>query len=255
MEREAVLVRKKRKYYISVTEEQIRQAALELERQENMDLEQEIAEANAWAEANHIVRRPFPEVPPPKRRPVRQILKPRRDSTVQIAKKSRFKPWVQFAAVFIIVILGGWYTQTDAVQGMRLDLVNLFTKTERDRGIIELNGQSEWSSYYVSEYVPSGLFLTSSKKTPKLYKQLYKSNEGGILNFTQSLDQTVFIYKDADNYSEISVQNDNRARLYIQNDMWSIVWYDDHGVFVEIIGNIDLQEGLNFINHLKWSQQ
>ena len=246
-------MRKKRKYYFSVTEEQIRQAALELERQENMDLEQEIAEANAWAEANHIVRRPFPEVPPPKRRPVRQILKPRRDSTVQIAKKSRFKPWVQFAAVFIIVILGGWYTQTDAVQGMRLDLVNLFTNEVRDKGTIELKGQGEWNGFYVPEYLPMGFELRDSYKNETIYTQTYKSDTGESLHIIQSPVYVSYAYRD-DTRSEILIQNKYDANLYIQDNKWFITWFDDHNIFVTVIGSTDLQEGLDFTNNLKWSQ-
>ena len=253
MEREAVSVRKKRKYYFSVTEEQIRQAALELERQENMDLEQEIAEANAWAEANHIVRRPFPEVPPPKRRPVRQILKPRRDSTVQIAKKSRFKPYIQLAAVFIIVILGGWYTQTDAVQGMRLDLVNLFTKMEIDRGILTLKDQSELSGYYEPMYIPTGLNLVNRDKSSKVYTQTYELGHNR-LSIIQSTGYTSYIYNNGQ-VSDIMVQNKFKAHLFFQQDTWYITWYDDQNITVLVSGNIALEEGLAFINNLKWSQQ
>ena len=246
-------MRKKQKHYISVTEEQIRQAALELERQENMDLEQEIAEANAWAEANHIVRRPFPEVPP-KKRPDRQSFRPRRDTTIQTAKKSRFKPYVQLAAVFLIVLLGGWYTQTDSVQGMRLDLVNLFTKEVRDKGTIELKGQDEWDGFYVPGYLPQGLTLSLDKKTSNLYSQIYRSRTGEILNFIQSTEYVSYTYQDDNTHFEITVLNKYSAHVYVQNDMWSIIWYDDHGIFVEVVGNIDFQEGITFINGLKWSQ-
>ena len=97
-------MRKKQKHYITVTEEQIRQAALELERQENMDLEQVIAEANAWAEANHIVRRPFPEVPP-KKRPVRQSFRPRRDTSIKIAKKAASNPMFNWRLYFSLSFL------------------------------------------------------------------------------------------------------------------------------------------------------
>ena len=244
-------MRKKQKHYITVTEEQIRQAALELERQENMDLEQVIAEANAWAEANHIVRRPFPEVPP-KKRPVRQSFRPRRDTSIKIAKKSRFKPYVQLAAVFLIVLFGGWYTQTDSVQGMRLDLVNLFTKEVRDKGTIELNGQSEWDGFYVPEYLPNELKLFDNQITTKISTQKYKDNEQWI-HLMQYKHFTSHIYNDKQT-RELLVKDKYTAYLYVQNDVWSIVWYDDHGVFVEVIGNIDLQEGLSFINNLKWSQ-
>lgn len=245
-------MRKKQKHYISVTEEQIRQAALDLERQENMDLEQEIAEANAWAEANHIVRRPFPEVPP-KKRPVRQSFRPRRDTSIKIAKKSRLKPYVQLAAVFLIVLFGGWYTQTDSVQGMRLDLVNLFTKTDRDRATIELNGESEWSSYYEPTYIPTGLNLVSSDISSKVYTQTYELDDNR-LSIIQSTGYTSYIYNNSES-SDIMVQDKFQAHLFLQQDIWYITWYNDQNITVLVSGNIALEEGLAFINNLKWSQQ
>ena len=248
-------MRKKRKYYFSVTEEQIRQAALELERQENMDLEQEIAEANAWAEANHIVRRPFPELPQPKRKPVRQILRPRREATIHIAKKSRFKPYIQLAAVFIIVLFGGWYTQTDAVQGMRLDLVNLFTTEIRDKGTIELKGQGEWNGFYVPTYLPPGFTLKETSSFSTIYIQTFtlpQTNQR--INLTQTIGTSSSIYKD-ENFTEIIIQNMYTAILYRQNDEWNITWYDDQNICVSVSGNISLDEGLIFINNLKWSQK
>ena len=246
---------KKRKRYICVTEEQIRQAALDLERQENMDLEQEIAEANAWAEANHIVRRPFPEVPP-KKRPVRQSFRPRRDTSFKIAKKSRLKPYVQLAAGFLIVLFGGWYTQTDSVQGMRLDLVNLFTKEVRDKGTMELKGQGEWSGYYLPEYIPDGFKLEDSYKslTQNKYTQIFKSISGETITIVQSTENVAYTYLDENDYSEIMIQDKYRAHLYFQNNVWYITWFDDHNIFVTIIVGTDIQEGLNFINSLKWSR-
>ena len=245
---------RKKRQYLYVTEEQIRQAVMELEREENMDLEQEIAEANAWAEENHIVRPPFP-VPADRKKP--SALMPRRDAEAKPKRRNRLKPCIQLAAVLVIVLLGGWYTQSDAVQGLRLDLVNLFTKTEIDRGILTLEGQSEWSSHYIPEYIPEGLELERSYKslTQRKYTQIFKSNTGNSITIIQSLENVIYTYLDKNNSSEITVQSKYRAQLYFQNDMWFITWYDDHNIFVMVNGSISIQEGLKFVDNLKWSQQ
>ena len=243
-------MRKKRRY-MYVTEEQIRQAVMELEREENMELEQEIEEANAWAEENHIVRPPFPV---PINAPQPFTLKLRRDAEAKPKKRNRFKPCIQLVAVFLIVLLGGWYTQSDTVQGMRLDLVNLFTATERDRGVLELDVQSEWNSFYRPSYLPLGLQLISNfeSKSSTVYTQAYKSNTGDWINIIQSTEYIAYNYQN-DDYSTIVIRDNYSAHLLMQNDFWYITWYDENNIFVVVNGNTSLQEGLNFINSVKWS--
>lgn len=245
----------RRRKYIYVTEEQIRQAILELEWEENMDLEQEIAEANAWAEENHIVRPDFPELPelPYKKKSALYPLKPRRDTKTIQKKKRYFRSCLQLAAVFVMMILGGWYMQTDAVQGMRLDLMNLFTRKYLDKSVLELSEEVDWHGDYISSDLPAGFVLTDTQEYSTIRTQKYTVN-GHWINVSQIRYKTSYIYQEPE-ITEIWVQNKFKANLLTQGDVWYVSWYDDHNIYILVEGNLEFREGISFINTLNWSQQ
>ena len=119
-----------------------------------------------------------------------------------------------------------------------------------------MKGQGEWSSYYIPESLPDGFRLEDSFEslTQNKYTQIFKSNTGETITIVQSSENVSYTYQEYDALLEITILNKYNAYLYVQNDGWSITWYDDHNIFVNVIGSTSIQEGLNLINSLKWSQ-
>lgn len=245
---------RKRRHYIHVTEEQIRQAALELERQENMDLEQEIAEANAWAEANHIVRRPFPQVAALKSSDKR-ILKPRYDAAAKLAGKNRFRLFIRLVSVLIIVLLGGWYTQTDSVRGLRLDLMNLFVDVKRDKNILALHQNTvpiDRKFIYVPTYLPDHFQLTKTDESLISYTQTYKYSSHWF-QISHLYNEDINLYCDSkEQISKLVIHEKYTGSLYELSGVWYIVWYDEHGMCMTVAGNLALEEGEKIVSNLEW---
>lgn len=243
----------KRRHYIHVTEEQLRHAALELERQENMDLEQEIAEANAWAEANHIVRRPFPQVAVQKKL-VKQTLKPRYDAAIKIYRKNRFKPFIRLVAVFFILLLGGWYTQTDSIRGLRLDLIHLFVDAKRNKNILSMHQNLvpvDRHCIYVPTYLPDHFQLTKTDESLITYTQTYKYNNHWF-QISHIYNEDINLYCEDPQICQLVVHEKYAGSLYELSGVWYIVWYDEHGMCMTVAGNLAVEEGEKIISSLEW---
>ena len=231
---------KKRRHYTYVSEEEIREAFKNWKQETSSStLDQELESANRWAAMHGIETPPFPR----KRRNLRRILPVRKEAKESTSHR-RFRPVVQLVSVLIILVMGGWYMQTDPVRGARVGIMDLLVGQHRDKYIFQMEHSSQnedWKELRPG-YIPEGFELVGEEESLNRVMLSYDKGQMFFYIIISVSDQTlVYIDEKSDTYNYAMLSEDRIATLFWQDGVYYLKWIQD-GVYVLLAGNIEQTE-------------
>lgn len=227
---------KKRRHYTYVSEEEIREAFKNWKQETSSStLDQELESANRWAAMHGIETPPFPR----KRRNLRRILPVRKEAKESTSHR-RFRPVVQLVSVLIILVMGGWYMQTDPVRGARVGIMDLLVGQHRDKYIFQMEHSSQnedWKELRPG-YIPEGFELVGEEESQDMVLLSYGKDELFVDIMITTTEELVIYEEDSNQtYDCAYISNGNLVTIYKQNDAYAIVWMMDDAYLV-MTGNI-----------------
>ena len=243
---------KKRRHYTYVSEEEIREAFKNWKQETSSStLDQELESANRWAAMHGIETPPFPR----KRRNLRRILPVRKEAKESTSHR-RFRPVVQLVSVLIILVMGGWYMQTDPVRGARVGIMDLLVGQHRDKYIFQMEHSSQnedWKELRPG-YIPEGFELVGEEESQDMVLLSYSKDELFVDIVISNNDQ-VTVYKESESTSVhyIVLDSGNVVTMYRQGNTVYYNWILNQ-LYISIVGNISETEMNNIAESVQWRQ-
>ena len=154
-------------------------------------------------------------------------------------------------AAMVVIVLGiGLTVLSFSVEAFRIKFLNLVTDvTQRYTSfqIEEIKNQEEdsiptnWSNYYLPEYIVDGYSLNRVQEFGENKIMFYQNNQGEEIQFSQSPNNNNF-QVDTENaeITEIMI-NDRKGILVDKNGFLTLFWYNSDYAFY-LMGNIDKDE-------------
>lgn len=229
-------VGKKRRHYTYVSEEEIREAFEDWKKETSSStLDQELENANHWAAMHGIETPPFPR----KRRRLQRTLPVRKEAEERTSRR-RFRPVVQLASVLIILVMGGWYMQTDPVRGARVGIMDLLVGQYRDKYIFQMEHSSQnedWKELRPG-YIPEGFELVGEEESQDMVLLSY-SKEELFVDIMITITEELVMYGEGSNqtYDYAYISDGNLVTIYKQNDVYTLIWMMDD-TYLIMTGNI-----------------
>ena len=243
---------KKRRHYTYVSEEEIREAFKNWKQETSSStLDQELESANRWAAMHGIETPPFPR----KRRNLRRILPVRKEAKESTSHR-RFRPVVQLVSVLIILVMGGWYMQTDPVRGARVGIMDLLVSQHRDKYIFQMEHSSQnedWKELRPG-YIPEGFELVGEEESLNRVMLTYRNVEQ-FINIAISRDDQITVYGNEESQIDdyIYLSQGSMVIVYQQNGVYSFKWTLDY-VYLTLMSNIEKDELVNIAESIHWRQ-
>lgn len=243
---------KKRRHYTYVSEEEIREAFKNWKQETSSStLDQELESANRWAAMHGIETPPFPR----KRRNLRRILPVRKEAKESTSHR-RFRPVVQLVSVLIILVMGGWYMQTDPVRGARVGIMDLLVSQHRDKYIFQMEHSSQnedWKELRPG-YIPEGFELVGEEESLNRVLLSFTKEQYFIDVIISNKDQiTIYGNEESQIDDYIYLSQGSMVIVYQQNSMYSFKWTLDN-LYLTLMGNIEKDELVNIAESIHWRQ-
>ena len=214
-------------------------------------LDQELESANRWAAMHGIETPPFPR----KRRNLRRILPVRKEAKESTSHR-RFRPVVQLVSVLIILVMGGWYMQTDPVRGARVGIMDLLVGQHRDKYIFQMEHSSQnedWKELRPG-YIPEGFELVGEEESQDMVLLSYGKDELFVDIVISNNDQTIIYgYEGSQIEDYIYLSQGSMVIVYQQNGIYSFRWTLDN-VYLTLMGNTEKNELVNIAESIHWRQ-
>ena len=243
-------VGKKRRHYTYVSEEEIREAFKNWKQETSSStLDQELESANRWAAMHGIETPPFPR----KRRNLRRILPVRKEAKESTSHR-RFRPVVQLVSVLIILVMGGWYMQTDPVRGARVGIMDLLVGQHRDKYIFQMEHSSQnedWKELRPG-YIPEGFELVGRQETLNINTFNYKSEEQ-FISLIVTLEEKLIAYtpSQGDELEYYMLSDGTLMTLYEQNEVYYSRWIYDN-TYMAMVCDISKDEMIKVADSIQW---
>lgn len=243
---------KKRRHYTYVSEEEIREAFKNWKQETSSStLDQELESANRWAAMHGIETPPFPR----KRRNLRRILPVRKEAKESTSHR-RFRPVVQLVSVLIILVMGGWYMQTDPVRGARVGIMDLLVGQHRDKYIFQMEHSSQnedWKELRPG-YIPEGFELVGEEESIDTVLLSYRQVEQFINIMISNYEQIMIYGESTDSLIEYRILSDGTVVTVYQQD--DIIYYNwiQNSVYISMSGNVSQDELTNVAESIQWRQ-
>lgn len=243
---------KKRRHYTYVSEEEIREAFKNWKQETSSStLDQELESANRWAAMHGIETPPFPR----KRRNLRRILPVRKEAKESTSHR-RFRPVVQLVSVLIILVMGGWYMQTDPVRGARVGIMDLLVGQHRDKYIFQMEHSSQnedWKELRPG-YIPEGFELVGEEESLDTILLSYRQTEQFINIMISNYEQIMIYGESTDSIIEYRILSDGTVVTVYQQD--DIIYYNwiQNSVYISMSGNVSQDELTNVAESIQWRQ-
>ena len=241
---------KKRRHYTYVSEEEIREAFEDWKKETSSStLDQELENANHWAAMHGIETPPFPR----KRRRLQRTLPVRKEAEERTSRR-RFRPVVQLASVLIILVMGGWYMQTDPVRGARVGIMDLLVGQYRDKYISQMEHSSQnedWKELRPG-YIPEGFELVSQQETFNINTINYK-NEEHFISLIMTLEEKLIAYTPSqeDELEYYMLSDGTLMTMYEQNEVYYLRWIYDN-IYMAMVCDISEDEMFKIIDSIQW---
>lgn len=241
-------MKKKAKLYNYVTEERLSKAMQELASIEDPITEEETAAAKEWAAQVGLKRPDFNE------RFGAALAKSRRRE--RLLNRTLITGKCLLACM--IIFLGSWFAQTEAVQSARTDIMDYFGREGRDKYVVKGVGTTVpegWEKIYVPTYLPEGFKLVDSEETLIRYLLRYENDLGQYIDILQyGPNNTIDIYTETDQkIDSVILDNNCVAMVYEQNGSFNVVWRPDYGV-IKIISDSLLDDIVKIANSMEWRE-
>ena len=232
-------VGKKRRHYTYVSEEEIREAFEDWKKETSSStLDQELENANHWAAMHGIETPPFPR----KRRRLQRTLPVRKEAEERTSRR-RFRPVVQLASVLIILVMGGWYMQTDPVRGARVGIMDLLVGQYRDKYIFQMEHSSQnedWKELRPG-YIPEGFELVGEREDANIILRQYE-REDEFFDIYMAVSEQFVAYNNFNSEENYIVMADGTViSIYEQNGTLYSKWIVG-SVYFSLVGNIYEEE-------------
>lgn len=243
-------VGKKRRHYTYVSEEEIREAFKNWKQETSSStLDQELESANRWAAMHGIETPPFPR----KRRNLRRLLPVRKEAKESTSHR-RFRPVVQLVSVLIILVMGGWYMQTDPVRGARVGIMDLLVGQHRDKYIFQMEHSSQnedWKELRPG-YIPEGFELVGEEESLNRVLLSYGQAEQ-FINIGLSDKEQAIVYKDEGDLAiqYIMLSDGSIVTVYQQDDIIFYNWIQN-SIYISMSGNVSQDEMTNVAESIQW---
>lgn len=243
---------KKRRHYTYVSEEEIREAFKNWKQETSSStLDQELESANRWAAMHGIETPPFPR----KRRNLRRILPVRKEAKESTSHR-RFRPVVQLVSVLIILVMGGWYMQTDPVRGARVGIMDLLVGQHRDKYIFQMEHSSQnedWKELRPG-YIPEGFELVGEEESIDTVLLSYRQVKQFINIMISNYEQIMIYGESTDSLIEYRILSDGTVvTVYQQDDIIYYNWILGQ-VYFSVCGNIARFEIEKIAESIQWRQ-
>lgn len=245
-------VGKKRRHYTYVSEEEIREAFEDWKKETSSStLDQKLENANHWAAMHGIETPPFPR----KRRRLQRTLPVRKEAEERTSRR-RFRPVVQLASVLIILVMGGWYMQTDPVRGARVGIMDLLVGQYRDKYIFQMEHSSQnedWKELRPG-YIPEGFELVGEEESLDRVLLYYRKSEQFINIMISNSEQAMIYGESTGSLIENRILSDGTVvTVYQQDDIIYYNWILEQ-VYIFTFGNISEIEMENIAESIQWRQ-
>lgn len=162
-------------------------------------------------------------------------------------------------AVFICIILLGLVISVTSVNAFKLQFINFLIRTTESYTNISLNENkalnapklpSEWDYQFSPHYIPEGFEVTKATLKNNTGQIIYKDESNNMILFSMNTDlQDLYVDTEDTMYKAITVNN-SPAKLFIKDDLHTIVFNNANSVFI-VSGNIPDADLLRIAEHIQ----
>lgn len=233
----AMFQRKKDHHYTVISGQEMKQIYSSWEKLFSPDApEFERAEADRWAEENHIT-------------PIISKQHPH--------EKLFLRMGVQLATLVFLLLTSVGYMDSMEVHSAPVGIFEYTTLQGDDMLVVDIGDlyvPADWTQVYVPTMLWEGFELVEEEQKRLTNRLYYENRETGeyieFLQYAQNMTINMFT---EDEVEYEMIQGKYTANVYIQNEVVYLYW-KVNDVTIMVSGNLTKEEMIEFANHIEWRE-